>query len=65
MSLSDTMLSLFMSIAGGVSWEDVITPLRAVSEFWAFLFLFYISSLDALIPKGSSAVPCWLALSSS
>lgn len=30
-SLPDTMLSLFMSIAGGVSWEYVIFPLKAVN----------------------------------
>lgn len=27
--LDSTMLSLFMSIAGGVSWEEVIRPLQA------------------------------------
>ena len=40
-SLPDTMLSLFMSIAGGVSWEDVIFPLKAVHIVWVFCFLFY------------------------
>eukprot|EP00434_Breviolum_minutum_P005824 symbB.v1.2.005135.t1/scaffold226.1/size261315/14 len=42
-SLPDTMLSLFMSIAGGVSWEDVIFPLKAVHIVWVFCFLFYVS----------------------
>ena len=27
-SLGNTMLALFMSIAGGVSWEEVIFPLK-------------------------------------
>ena len=40
-SLPDTMLSLFMSIAGGVSWEDVVFPLKAVHIVWVFCFLFY------------------------
>ena len=44
-SLQVTMLSLFMSIAGGVSWEAVITPLTFISPVWASLFLFYISQL--------------------
>lgn len=44
-SLQVTMLSLFMSIAGGVSWEAVITPLTFISPVWAGLFLFYISRL--------------------
>ena len=42
-SLANTMLSLFMSIAGGVSWEEVLAPLRAISDIWVGLFLFYIS----------------------
>ena len=44
-SLVNTMLSLFMSIAGGVSWEAVIAPLGFISPLWALLFLFYISPL--------------------
>ena len=27
-SLSQTMLSLFMSISGGVSWEELVFPLQ-------------------------------------
>ena len=42
-SLPETMLSLFMSIAGGVSWEDVIFPLKAVNLLWVFCFLFYVT----------------------
>lgn len=42
-SLLDTMLSLFMSIAGGVSWEHVIFPLKAVNTIWVVCFLFYVS----------------------
>ena len=42
-SLVETMLTLFMSIAGGVSWEEVIAPLRAVSEVWGVAFLVFFS----------------------
>lgn len=38
-----SMLSLFMSITGGVSWEQLLVPLHAVSPFWVFVFLFYVS----------------------
>ena len=31
-----------MSIAGGVSWEDVLEPLRQVSEIWVDLFIMYV-----------------------
>lgn len=42
-SLPQTMLSLFMSITGGVSWEAVIEPLTFISPVWSLVFLFYIS----------------------
>ncbi|CAJ1331417.1 unnamed protein product [Effrenium voratum] len=42
-SLPNTMLSLFMSIAGGVSWEAILRPLIAIDMLWAFFYLFYIS----------------------
>ena len=41
-SLPDTMLTLFMSIAGGVSWEHVIYPLKDIHITWALFFLFYV-----------------------
>ena len=37
-----SMLSLFMSIAGGVSWEELLKPLLHVSALWALCFIFYI-----------------------
>lgn len=40
--LPTTMLSLFMSIAGGVSWEEVIGPLGEISPAWSGMFLIYI-----------------------
>ena len=40
--LQVSMLSLFMSIAGGVSWEEVIAPLRIISPVWTLCYIFYI-----------------------
>ena len=42
-SLPETMLSLFMCIAGGVNWAEVQAPLKAISTLWVFAFLFYIA----------------------
>ena len=42
-SLPETMLSLYMSILGGVSWEEMVVPLGSMSPVWLLLFLFYIS----------------------
>jgi len=43
--LFQSMLTLFMSIAGGVSWEDAIAPLMAISTVWLLAFLFYVATL--------------------
>lgn len=32
-----------MSISGGVSWENVISPLKKISTAWVVVYLFYIS----------------------
>lgn len=42
-SLDRTMLTLFMSISGGVSWEDAIEPLRETSAFYVVLFVVYVA----------------------
>eukprot|EP00439_Symbiodinium_sp_Y106_P012854 s1224_g1.t2 len=64
-SLQDAMLSLFMSIAGGVSWEAVIRPLRAVSEFWGALFVFYISFTLFAVLNVVTGVFCQSAIESA
>ena len=58
-SLADSMLSLFMSISGGVSWENVVTPLKAVSVAWVFLFLFYVSFTYFAVLNVVTAAP-WM-----
>ncbi len=42
-SLGRTMLTLFMSITGGVSWEDVVQVLRETSSFYVILFVVYVA----------------------
>jgi len=42
-SLRATMTSLFMSIAGGTNWEELVFPLELISPVWTVIFLFYIS----------------------
>ncbi|OLQ08143.1 Voltage-dependent N-type calcium channel subunit alpha-1B [Symbiodinium microadriaticum] len=38
-----SMLALFMSIAGGVSWMEVVGELQLLSTGWVFVFIFYIA----------------------
>lgn len=64
-NLVNTMLSLFMSIAGGVSWEAVITPLGFISPLWALLFLFYISFTYFAVLNVVTGVFCQSAIESA
>jgi len=60
-----TMLSLFMSIAGGVSWEDVVMPLMAISWVWVGCFIFYVSFTYFAVLNVVTAVFCQSAIESA
>lgn len=64
-SLAYTMLSLFMSISGGVSWFEVIRPLEAISLGWVFCFLFYVSFTYFAVLNVVTAVFCQVAIDSA
>jgi len=64
-SLPRTMLSLFMSIAGGVSWQDVLAPLEIISPFWALVFLWYVSFTLFAVLNVVTGVFCQSALESA
>lgn len=60
-----SMLSLFMSIAGGVSWEEVLKPLLHVSSLWALCFIFYICFTYFAVLNVVTAVFCQSAIESA
>jgi len=64
-SLSETMLSLFMSIAGGVSWEEVIGPLKTISSVWGLAYLFYVAFTYFAVLNVVTAVFCQSAMESA
>mmetsp|Transcript_61513 Transcript_61513/g.144092 ORF Transcript_61513/g.144092 Transcript_61513/m.144092 type:complete len:591 (-) Transcript_61513:360-2132(-) len=64
-SLPNTMLSLFMSICGGVSWEEVIAPLRTISWIWLVCFLFFISFTYLAVLNVVTGVFCQSAIESA
>eukprot|EP00913_Durusdinium_trenchii_P020968 g19703.t1 len=61
-SLYDTMLSLFESIANGVSWNQVLAPLRYISPIWAVVYLFYIFFTYFTVLNVVTAVFCQAAV---
>ncbi|CAE7542485.1 CACNA1E, partial [Symbiodinium sp. CCMP2456] len=63
--LPQTMLSLFMSIAGGVSWEEVVVPLRAISVVWVAIFLTYVSFTYFAVLNVVTGVFCQSAIDSA
>eukprot|EP00439_Symbiodinium_sp_Y106_P014557 s14_g2.t1 len=64
-----SMVSLYMSIAGGVSWEQVLVPLEASGWIWVIMFIFYIafSTLAVLnvVPRPVTGVFCQSAIESA
>ncbi|CAE7747591.1 Cacna1c [Symbiodinium sp. CCMP2592] len=64
-SLPDTMLSLFMCIAGGVNWGEVQSPLKAISTVWVFFFLFYVAFTYFAVLNVVTGVFCQSAIDSA
>ncbi|CAE7443166.1 unnamed protein product [Symbiodinium natans] len=64
-SLPLSMLSLFMSIAGGVSWQEVIPPLKAMSVVWVFFFLMFIAFSQLAVLNVVTGVFCQSAIQSA
>jgi len=64
-SLGDTMLTLFMSISGGLSWNEAIRPLRAISDMWILMYLFFISFTYFAVLNVVTAVFCQTAIESA
>ncbi|CAE7268764.1 para, partial [Symbiodinium sp. KB8] len=61
----DSMLTLFMSITGGVSWVEVLRPLQAISIFWSYCFLFFVSFTYFAVLNVLTAVFCQTAIESA
>eukprot|EP00913_Durusdinium_trenchii_P001241 g1143.t1 len=59
------MLSLFMSIAGGVSWGQLLLPLHAISTVWIWVFLCYISFTYFAVLNVVTGVFCQSAIDSA
>jgi len=64
-SLAGCMLSLFMSIANGVSWQEVLEPVRFISAHWVLLFLFFISFTEFAVLNVVTGVFCQSAIESA
>jgi len=63
-SLLESMLALFMSISGGVSWVEVSIPLRKIETSWLILFLIYIGFVYFAVLNVVTGVFCQAAIES-
>jgi len=63
--LSTSMLTLFMSITNGLSWEAALRPMLEVSPFCAFLMLFYIAFSYFAVLNVVTGVFCQSAIESA
>eukprot|EP00931_Biecheleriopsis_adriatica_P017071 TRINITY_DN12371_c0_g1_i6.p1 TRINITY_DN12371_c0_g1~~TRINITY_DN12371_c0_g1_i6.p1 ORF type:complete len:597 (-),score=103.26 TRINITY_DN12371_c0_g1_i6:413-2203(-) len=61
-SLGSSMLTLYMTIAGGIDWKDALVPLFQVSELATFLFLAYVSLMMLCIMNVLFGIFCQCAL---
>ncbi|CAE7857011.1 unnamed protein product, partial [Symbiodinium necroappetens] len=64
-SLVDSMLTLFMSLAGGVSWEQALAPLREISAIWVICYVGYIAFTYFAVLNVVTAVFCQSAIESA
>ncbi|CAE7604158.1 scn4ab [Symbiodinium sp. CCMP2456] len=64
-SVPHSMLTLFMSISGGVSWEDALRPLEAVSPLAAGLMVCYIVLTVLAVLNVVTGVFCNTAIESA
>lgn len=63
--LSSSMLTLFMSICGGLSWEAALRPMLEVSHLYASLLLFYIAFSYFAVLNVVTGVFCQSAIESA
>ncbi|CAK9077161.1 Voltage-dependent L-type calcium channel subunit alpha-1D (CHCACHA1D) (Voltage-gated calcium channel subunit alpha Cav1.3) [Durusdinium trenchii] len=64
-TLPQAMLTLYMSIANGVSWEQVLVPLHAVHWIWECVFVFYIAFATLAVLNVITGVFCQSAIDSA
>lgn len=64
-SLPTTMITLFMSISSGVSWEHAMFPLMKISPLWMLCFLFFVSFTYFAVLNVITAVFCESAIESA
>eukprot|EP00931_Biecheleriopsis_adriatica_P057183 TRINITY_DN33910_c0_g1_i1.p1 TRINITY_DN33910_c0_g1~~TRINITY_DN33910_c0_g1_i1.p1 ORF type:complete len:571 (+),score=107.99 TRINITY_DN33910_c0_g1_i1:46-1758(+) len=63
--LLTSMLTLFMAITGGVSWELPLAPLSEIHGVWVAIFLFYIAFAYLAVLNVVTGVFCEAAIESA
>lgn len=64
-SVTESMLTLFLSISGGVSWIEALDPLRTISSLAAFAFIAYVFLSIFAILNVVTGVFCHRAIESA
>eukprot|EP00419_Tripos_fusus_P000955 CAMPEP_0172676974 /NCGR_PEP_ID=MMETSP1074-20121228/14356_1 /TAXON_ID=2916 /ORGANISM="Ceratium fusus, Strain PA161109" /LENGTH=289 /DNA_ID=CAMNT_0013494739 /DNA_START=52 /DNA_END=921 /DNA_ORIENTATION=+ len=59
------VLSLFKTLTGGVSWQDVIKPLEEIGLFWALFFVAFISFCYLAVLNIVTGIVCSTAIESA
>lgn len=64
-TVTESMLTLFLSISGGVSWIEALDPLRSISSLAAFAFIAYVFLSIFAILNVVTGVFCHRAIESA
>lgn len=64
-SLDKAMYTLFVSITGGMSWTEAITPLFQLGALWVTLFIFFITFAVFAVLNVITGVFCQSAIESA
>lgn len=64
-SVGESMLTLFLSITGGISWQNALAPLREISTLAAVAYLAYIIIAVFAILNVVTGVFCNMAIESA
>ncbi|CAK9048144.1 Probable voltage-dependent R-type calcium channel subunit alpha-1E (DOE-1) (Voltage-gated calcium channel subunit alpha Cav2.3) [Durusdinium trenchii] len=65
LDVPETMLTLFLSISGGLSWVEALDPLRRISSLASFLFISYVFLSIFAILNVVTGVFCHRAIESA
>jgi hypothetical protein len=64
-TIPKAILSLFKSLTGGVSWQELVMPLEEMGMFWAIFFVLFIAFCHLAVLNIVTGIVCSTAIESA